>query len=335
MSYSLINTTSIESVLSIKIKFPKLWKCKPTRNIFSSVVTETVMKWIDENDIAKSGSSIHIRAHNLLIGDFGGSVFPNTTYDRLLDICKLYILIMLLDDTELELTKNPTSYKDLLTTKLEIPIKNKTFDLIRQIFLQMKRQSSDEYTSRNVDGAIMWINSAISENIIESNIKKGKETFNFQNFLEIRKQSCGAIWGLTHLEYAGGYYLPKSFLENPLVLQLKEIVSEIVSIDNDLAGIGKDLQTGKLSIVTAFIKYENLDLNEAIQRSLKIHEKAIIKFDEIALQINGIYPLSEIFVAQVRYYTSGLISWQTGAPRYTINDVVIDKNKLLFQVCFS
>ncbi|TCD63515.1 terpene cyclase [Steccherinum ochraceum] len=140
--------------------------------------------------------------------------------------------------------------------------------------------------------------------------RHSKRLRSIDQYLKFRRANSGILPVLNVLEF--DLDLPRTVLEDPIVLELRQYIADIVLIDNDIASFNKEQAVGdeQWNLLYVVMQYSNIPFDAAMAWAAAYHTELENKFIE-GLQRIPSFGAKEID-DQIQTYVHGLAAWPRG-----------------------
>lgn len=138
-----------------------------------------------------------------------------------------------------------------------------------------------------------------------------------ERYLELRMISVGALPCFDLIELAYGFTLPPDVVVDPEVIEMRRLGTLEIALTNDVFSYEKELKAGDpLNFVHLMHQHHELALDEAFDRTIRVHNDVIAQFDAVAHDLERRSPALRLYVEGHRRWMRGAWDWQTAARRY-------------------
>lgn len=131
-----------------------------------------------------------------------------------------------------------------------------------------------------------------------------------ETYMRMRTYSIGVLPFLDLVELSQEFALPRIVVAQPHLQQLRWLAARIIAYANDVFSFEKERRAGDPNnYVWVLMQHEGLDVAEAVDRTIRVHDRELQAFERLARAAPDVGPLDE----QVRRYIDGHREWMRGA----------------------
>jgi 5-epi-alpha-selinene synthase len=127
-----------------------------------------------------------------------------------------------------------------------------------------------------------------------------------ETYIHMRRLTSGAYPMIDLIEAADGIRLNEEIWSNPIIKEMIELTNDQLGWANDFFSLGGDLKDdGHLNLVFSIQKQEGMELQEAINTSVDMHDKLIKRLLELEQQLPSFGEKD----ADVAAFVQGMFRW--------------------------
>jgi hypothetical protein len=342
-------------VKAIPLTFPSHWTSHTHLHPDAADISAAVIDWLVAGGVISENDSLYQVAREIRPGEFVGYSFPDASYDRAVDIGKLWTTELLWDEIDVETGGETQSISkqaifDLFRLKKDFDFDSlfpgapdrliRLLRLMREILVTMHAKHGDDFIRHNAEEMYIWYKAAKREQVMAEEFQQGRAIFTAEEFFTNRCITVGSTLGM-NIEYAYNYHMPPCFHKEAHIVELKDLAAALVALGNDVCSLGKDQRGNWPSSISVRMAFDGQTLDRALERIVSEYGDYCRAFDEKAariLQDSAFvekYPLAKRFIEHMRLYTSGLPLWETAAERYTNIRLELDGSMYVPTVKFA
>jgi hypothetical protein len=138
-----------------------------------------------------------------------------------------------------------------------------------------------------------------------------------ERYLDLRMISVGALPCFDLIELAYGFTLHEDVVTDAEVVEMRRLGTLEIALTNDVFSYEKELKAGDpLNFVHLMHQHHGISLDDAFDRTIRVHNDVIAQFDVIAHDVERRGPALRLYVEGHRRWMRGAWDWQTAARRY-------------------
>lgn len=164
-----------------------------------------------------------------------------------------------------------------------------------------------------------WFDAAAEE----ESIKSRHEIMTPDSLMNLRPRSGAVFLFMRFVEGFLEHALPGDPLLHKKLRLLHEYAGRIIIYPNDIWSYTKEHSAGhSMNLISSLMHHEQLDLKEAIYRTVDMHNIDMMAFNELAtqlLQSDNVTLLVHSYMKALEYFLHGLFVWGLHAHRYSKN----------------
>jgi hypothetical protein len=309
-----------------KFKVPAGWWPGESSNPYAAAAEPQILEWF--RALGCSEAEVQ-RAARFDAAGYVGIPFPRLSLEKTLMVGKYLSLWLLWDDVQVECMADRWRIDAEHVLAGRPPPDMTRFDEgWWQLFSGFARTHSPRWIEDLCQAMHSWNEAALQEAVAVRRFRERGIYPRFARQMNTRIATIGMYATIYLLEDAYGSELPTSFHDHPSVLRMKVLAGAVVGLGNDILSLGKDLVEGQPNLVSTLMHEEGLAGPEAIERLIRMHDRALLEFDVLAAGLAGwgadVDPLVARWVQDVRCASLGFSLWEAQAPRYTAHKIVCD-----------
>jgi len=312
----------------LSVSYPQYWFAPVELSPFASTIEEETIDWMESLGLVKN---VERRAHLRAMEPrhYAGYSHSMASYEHALMYCKYITMWLLWDDECVEVA---TDYSDVAEPLMalageDVPTARKDDPYVlafKHIGDEYERLgASREWRIRFAANMSEWAKHAVEEEIVRRKGSDGISSRSFSDAIKLRAVTSGIRPNILPLERAVGIEVPHEIHTDPDYKELVDQAARICSFVNDLVGVPKDIENKQKE--TNLILYHQMrsggTLHDSYVAILKIHDKAVEAYDELAAKLLAKTPpvfreRMSTFLNHLRYMDSGFGLWHTDCIRY-------------------
>ena len=146
-----------------------------------------------------------------------------------------------------------------------------------------------------------------------------------ETYIHMRRLTVGAYQVLDLIEAAEGFHLNEEIWSNPIIKEMIDLTSDQLGWANDLFSLTADLKDeGHLNLVFSLQKQEGMELQQAVNATVAMHDAAVKRLIELEQQLPSFGekdPEVARFVQGMYRWIRSSIDWSILTGRYQESDV--------------
>jgi hypothetical protein len=158
----------------------------------------------------------------------------------------------------------------------------------------------------------------------EAETRTKRITHDVETYIQLRRLSVGCFMVFVQVEAIENVLLSPEVLAHPAIEQLVATATDAIGWANDLFSLAQDLNDEfHPNLVISVQKQDGMELQAAVDRSVKMHDDAVSRFLEMEANLPDFGELNEqvaVFVAGVRRWIRANVDWSILTGRYQESD---------------
>lgn len=326
-----------KKILTLLVSYPKSWFAPIKLSPFSfSIETETI-DWMIKLLLIKDKKKLK-QVLDMEPRHYAGYTHSMAAFEHALMYCKYITMWLLWDDDCVEIAHDVSQVVSPLLALAGKLSNHKQNNSYNEAFLHIGNEyerlgASKNWRLRFSDRMLEWAKYAIQEEKIRKNIKNHC----FEDALKLRSFTVGIRPNTLPLERAVGIEIPDEILMDPNYEELLDNAARICCIVNDIVSVPKDLKNNQIysNLVLYYMYLNKTTLYNSFQTLIKIHDNAVLKFDNLASALlgkvrNSFCEKLETYLYQLRYMDSGFGFWHQNCARY--QNLVAIENETVYRL---
>lgn len=300
------------------------WRSPVLRNPHAEEAERRVIAWLEA--LGCTPSEVE-RARQFDIAGYVGIPFPTLPREQTAHLARYLSLWLLWDDFEVETLLDRWRFEvDDVLSGCRPEAMSRFEEGFWQLLTAMAEARSPRWMEDLCGAMTAWSAAAVEEALATRAYRERRVLPSFERHLEMRVATIGMPATALLLEHADGAELPREFHAHPAVRRLEWLASAIVGLGNEILSLGKDLAADQYNLVTTLMAERALDVDQAVEALVRMHDDALVEFDAVADALSGpegeLTPTLERWLDDMRYASVGFSLWASQAPRYTAHRVV-------------
>lgn len=311
----------------LEFQYPKHWFAPVSLSPFSNQIEDETILWMQQLGLINNDASLsHVLAMEPRF--YAGYSHSMASYEYALLYCKCVTMWLLWDDERVETAKK--------FGEIEGPIKalrgdSVSAELANDPYVKAFRHIGDEYErlgasktwrQRFAESMTEWAIHAIQEERLRQN-DSYDENWTFDKAISLRTLTIGLKPACIPLEQTAGVRFSNKTIQSEAYNAILDFASKICFIVNDIVGVPKDIakNQSKSNLVLHYMNCNNVSLLDSYMHIIKIHDEAVLAYDELASDILRSSPSDKhdemnSFFDYLRYMETGFTMWQAECTRY-------------------
>ncbi|HRI70900.1 MAG TPA: terpene synthase family protein [Polyangium sp.] len=312
--------------LDLPLRIPAHWRPEPLVNVHAVDIEAPLLAWFCEMGF---GARHLEMLRTFAPGQYAGAPFPHATRRELLCIAKYLSLWLLWDDEDVESNGRGFNLRPYQIFHASAKPPTNIFDKAWwNLFCELAQVHSRNWIEMLVEAMHMWSVAALAEARQVQSWNSEQRHVRFSDAMQSRIATIGMYATAHLLEHARHIELPRIIHQHPTVRRIKMLANKIVGLGNDLLSLGKDLARDYVNVIVVLADEYALSLQEAIRRSTRMHDDALLEFDRLAASLPSFGPEHDgaiaVWLDDLRYSCLGFVMWEARAPRYAAFKVLVD-----------
>ncbi len=327
----------VEIPASFELRFPQCWIAQPVQNRYAVAIERETLAWLASYGIGRSRDEAEkLRKFNC--GLYGGYSLPAANYQAALLVTQFISLWLFWDDAQVEEEDDfcIEVVLEALIGATEPRAPSRYVAAWTDIGRRLRRTQSAAWLGRLESTMREWLENARLETRLAQEFKRGVACPDFKTLFDCRTISIGMFPTFHLIELAEGFELDGSFHGHDSVIALKRLASRLVGVGNDLGGLAKDISNRWLNLVLVLMEQSSLNIEDAFQRIVDIHNADVEEFDRQALEMPSreywTDALIRGWVQAVRHNVFGFTLWESTAERYQESKAIAGRKALIAPV---
>lgn len=304
----------------LKLNYPFSYGVNP----FIEEINEDVLDWAKKFNLLPSEESAKQFDEGKL-NWFSARLYPTADPEGLFLTCCWTTLFFLADDI---CDKVPTGqqkayveglYKTCMDILQNEPISFEKDNVFEACFVDLWQRFKQRADSEWLTWYIQEMKDYFEAWIQEAEHLDHNEYFQLEDFLHQRPYFSGGRVCLSMVSLATKFHLPHYIYQNPVVQELMHIAASVPALANELHSLGKELKAeNRISnLISLLREARQLTFSSAIDEILDIHNKALVRFQELKLQLPSVDPQTD---SELLRYVQALEAMSSGNHEWAMND---------------
>lgn len=307
------------------LKVPASWRPPVSINRHAEEVGKATAVWIAA--IGCSAWQVR-RVLDFQASHYVGIPFPLLDYEKTLWLSKYLSLWLLWDDVEIESRKNHWRIEARHVLEKTPPKDASQYDLAwLELLIEAAQTMSAGWLEVLTKAMFSWNDAALEEARLGELYRQDGSMPRFAVSLRNRTHTIGMYGTACLIEYALGAELPVDFHEHSIVRRMKTLSSMIVGLGNELFSLAKDQANGQINVIAVLAAKVAVPLLDAVAGMIRLHNATVLEYDHLEQQLPrwgaAWDPLIKEWVQNLRYCSLGFTVWESQAPRYNKQKLVV------------
>jgi hypothetical protein len=190
-------------------------------------------------------------------------------------------------------------------------------EALRDIWDRISRASTPEWRKRFTRHVRNYIEGCVWE----ASNRNVEQIPSRSVYLSMRSYTSGMYLFWDFIEFTGGFLLPDTVVENPLVVELARAANMVVALSNDIFSLQKEFSNGDIhNIVIVLQQEETLTWEEACLRAARLHDAQVRHYCALERLLPSFGSRIDKDLARycegLRIWMRANYDWSTVTPRY-------------------
>jgi 5-epi-alpha-selinene synthase len=292
-------------------------------------------EWVLERGLLPA-VKIDKRCGSLNIGLLTALTYSGAPLSKLIIISKLLTWIFIHDDyydatlpPDIgQLQKKLRGYAQITREPVITSSPNVNISTLSQLMQSIAKSSGPDWIARFANSMNdFWFSGVL----VETSSRAQKIVLDLDAYVRMRRYSLCIFPMLDLVEYAHGFVLPRQIVEDPALLQIKQLTAELTMYTNDILSYGKEQKAGDPNnLIHVLMHHEKMDFSSAVSRAVQMHDLTLSRFIEKTDSLPAWWGARSPYIAKYidgcRAWIRGALDWQLLAPRYATGRVYLENN---------
>ncbi|KAH9940764.1 terpenoid synthase [Epithele typhae] len=190
-------------------------------------------------------------------------------------------------------------------------------EITRQFWLNARRCSTPTFQRRFVYEWQLYVDSVVEQ-------ARDRDHTRFrtvEEHLALRRFTIGSRPSFAIIEL--GLDIPQDVFDDPLLVDLRDTITDILALDNDMASYNKEQAAGDdlHNVVTLIMHAQHVDLHAALAHAAALHaERARHVLDDLVPAIHAL-DVPAAVAADLAFYVDGVLNWPRGNDCWTFESM--------------
>lgn len=310
------------SSASIVLRYPSAWLVPAHRD--HDVVRRDTQRWLRGLGLLDTPRALRV-FDAMDVGRYGGLPFAFASHEALVTVTRFLTLWILHDDV-LEGTRVEGSqglFEAIAATSAPPETRDPFVRGWQELGQRFRATMSDRWMRRHADRFASWIASVAAEAEQAEPLHGAGVLPGFDAYMEVRTVNIGVAPTCCWIEHALGRELEPAVQGDPELAAAEQLAARIVTFQNDLAGLDKDLREAWPNAVRCLAAEQGRSVVAAIQPIVDLHDldvAALARTCERLVARHG--QAARGWTEALTWMIGGFAQWHAGAKRYASNDGV-------------
>lgn len=301
---------------SIVLRYPSAWIVPVHRD--HDLVRRDTQRWLRGLGLLDTPRAMRV-FDAMDVGRYGGMPFAFAHHEALVSVTRFLTLWILHDDV-LEGARVEGSrglVEAIAAAPVASPARDRYMRGWQELGQRFRATMSDRWMQRHAERFERWIASVADEAVQAESLHETGVLPGFDAYMQVRTVNIGVAPTTCWIEHALGRELEAAVQDDPELATAERLAARIVTFQNDLAGLAKDLREAWPNAVRCLAAERRLSVAGAIQPAVELHDL------DVAALAKACARLVSRHGEAARWWTEALTSmiggfaqWHAGAERY-------------------
>jgi hypothetical protein len=301
---------------AIVLRYPSAWLTPIHRD--HEIVGRDTRRWLHGLGLLH-GARAQRAFEAMDVGRYGGMPFSFASHEALVTATRFLTLWILHDD---ELEGAPVADLRVIADAVAAeptatPSRAPHVRGWQELGLRFRATMSDRWMARHAQRFERWLESVSAEAEQARRARTTGELPSLARYLEVRTVNIGVGPTVCWIEHALGRELDPAVLDDPELARAEALAARIITFQNDLAGLGKDVLDQWPNAVRCLAAERAISVAAAIQPVVDLHVLDVLELGRACERLvmrHG--PAVRWWTDALTWMVGGFAGWHASAERY-------------------